>query len=187
MGAMGVIAVCSLSSAMRSGGRRRSVAGVFSSIPLLNQYWHPYRLGGTATGLVEFGTQRWSFDGAKLYAERNWGAGFPERWWWGQAHDFGGADVSVAFSGGLLRLGPVRRDVTGVVVRLGRQVIRLTPPMPVRCAVGRSSMSKYPSSALRAFSALARPCRGRRQGGDRSWPVTALSRIAGRLHRSACR
>ena len=44
---------------------------------------------------------------ATLYAERNWGAGFPERWWWGQAHDFDGADVSVAFSGGLLRLGPI--------------------------------------------------------------------------------
>ena len=28
--------------------------GVFSSIPFLNQYWHPYRLGGQATGSVEF-------------------------------------------------------------------------------------------------------------------------------------
>ena len=47
------------------------------------------------------------------------GCGFPLRWWWGQAHDFDGADVSVAFSGGLLELGPLRRDVAGVVVRVG--------------------------------------------------------------------
>ncbi len=109
--------------------------GLFSSFPFLNQYWHPYRLGGTSSGTVEFSGATWSFDGAPLYAERNWGAGFPERWWWGQAHDFGGADVSVAFSGGLLALGPIRRDVTGVVVRIGDRVIRMTPPALVRSHV----------------------------------------------------
>ncbi len=102
--------------------------GIASSIPFLNQYWHPYRLGGTATGDIQFGTDRWHLDQAKLYTERNWGAGFPERWWWGQAHDFGDDDVSVAFSGGLLALGPLRTDIAGVVVRLGQRVIRLTPP-----------------------------------------------------------
>ncbi|VBA55709.1 hypothetical protein LAUMK191_03439 [Mycobacterium attenuatum] len=56
--------------------------GLFSSIPFLNQYWHPYRLGGTASGTVEFSGGAWEFDDARLYAERNWGAGFPERWWW---------------------------------------------------------------------------------------------------------
>ncbi|KZS57488.1 hypothetical protein A4G26_15785 [Mycobacterium kansasii] len=110
--------------------------GVFSSIPFLNQYWHPYRLDGKASGTVEFSDGTWTFDDARLYAERNWGAGFPERWWWGQAHDFDGADVSVAFSGGLLQLGPIRQDVTGVVVRLGDEVIRLTPPALVRSQVG---------------------------------------------------
>ncbi|MCT7661416.1 hypothetical protein N4S67_23700 [Mycobacterium sp. CPCC 205710] len=102
--------------------------GVASAIPFLNQYWHPYRLGGAATGVVESEDGRWHFERAKLYTERNWGAGFPQRWWWGQAHDFGDADVSVAFSGGLLALGPVKSDAAGVVVRLGERVIRMTPP-----------------------------------------------------------
>lgn len=102
--------------------------GVFSSVPFLNQYWHPYRLGGKANGTVRSGAERWTFTDATLYCERNWGAGFPRRWWWGQAHDFDGADVSVAFSGGLLEMGPLRREVTGVVIRLGDTVIRLTPP-----------------------------------------------------------
>lgn len=102
--------------------------GVFSSVPFLNQYWHPYRLGGKASGTVSHGDQSWTFTDATLYCERNWGAGFPLRWWWGQAHDFEDADVSVAFSGGLLELGPLRRDVTGVVVRLGDRVLRITPP-----------------------------------------------------------
>ena len=110
--------------------------GVFSAIPFLNQYWHPYCLGGKASGTVEYGGESWSFDGAKLYAERNWGAGFPLRWWWGQAHDFGVDDVCVAFSGGLLSLGPIARDVNGMVVRLGDTVIRMTPPVLVRSKIG---------------------------------------------------
>jgi tocopherol cyclase len=110
--------------------------GLMSSIPFLSQYWHPYRLGGTATGTVEIGGDHWSFDSATLYAEKNWGPGFPERWWWGQAHDFGGADVSVSFTGVLLQLGPIRRDVGLVVVRLGDRVIRIAPPAPVRAQVG---------------------------------------------------
>ncbi len=110
--------------------------GAFSAIPFLNQYWHPYYLGGRASGTVEYAGESWRFDNAKLYAERNWGAGFPLRWWWGQAHDFGDADVCVAFSGGLLSLGPIARDVNGVVVRVGTKVIRLTPPVLVRSRVG---------------------------------------------------
>lgn len=102
--------------------------GVFSSVPFLNQYWHPYRLGGRASGVVTCGDERETFTDATLYCERNWGAGFPLRWWWGQAHDFDGDDVCVAFSGGLLELGPLKRDVTGVVVRLGDRVLRITPP-----------------------------------------------------------
>ena len=110
--------------------------GVFSAIPFLNQYWHPYYLGGRASGTVEHGGQLWSFTDAKLYAERNWGAGFPLRWWWGQAHDFGADDVCVAFSGGLLSLGPLARDVNGIVVRIGTKVIRRTPPVLVHSRVG---------------------------------------------------
>ena len=110
--------------------------GVFSAIPFLNQYWHPYYLGGRASGTVEYAGQRWEFSDAKLYAERNWGAGFPLRWWWGQAHDFGESDVCVAFSGGLLSLGPIARDVNGIVVRVGTRVIRMTPPLLVRSEIG---------------------------------------------------
>lgn len=112
--------------------------GIFSAIPFLNQYWHPYYLGGKASGTVEYGSECWKFDGAKVYAERNWGAGFPLRWWWGQAHDFGADDVCVAFSGGLLSLGPIARDVNGIVVRVGSKVIRMTPPVLVRSEIGEN-------------------------------------------------
>jgi hypothetical protein len=67
-------------------------------------------------------------DGAQLYAEKNWGRGFPEFWWWGQAHGFDRRDVTVVFTGGVLTAGPAAVVVGGIVVRLGDRVIRLTPP-----------------------------------------------------------
>jgi len=109
--------------------------GLFSALPYLNQYWHPYRLGGTATGHLDCDGETWPLDGATVYAERNWGAGFPDLWWWGQAHDFPGEDLSVVFTGGLLRLGPISHPVGGVVFRHGDRVIRITPPGIVRSTI----------------------------------------------------
>ena len=102
--------------------------GVFSALPYLGQYWHPHLLGGGASGRVRVGDDMWELADAEVYAEKNWGAGFPESWWWGQAHDFDRPDVCVAFTGGVLTAGPLSATVGGVVVRVGAQVVRLTPP-----------------------------------------------------------
>ena len=46
-------------------------------------------------------------------------AGFPQRWWWAEAHD--DFDQGDAWrSPGTLELGPIHREVTGVIVRPGR-------------------------------------------------------------------
>jgi hypothetical protein len=102
--------------------------GVFSALPYLGQYWHPHLLGGGAAGDVRLPGEWWSLNNAEIYAEKNWGAGFPESWWWGQAHDFDRPDVCVAFTGGVLTAGPLSATVGGVVVRVGAHVARLTPP-----------------------------------------------------------
>ncbi len=109
--------------------------GVFSVVPFLNQYWHPHGLGGEATGTISVGNEQWHVDAAPMYAERNWGAGFPQRWWWGQAHDFPGEDLSIVFTGGVLHLGALTQTVGGVVVRHGDRVIRVTPPAFVRSVI----------------------------------------------------
>lgn len=158
-------------------------------MPFLNQYWHPYRLGGCAAGDVEFDGERWVFDDAKLYTERNWGTGFPARWWWGQAHDFGDYDVSVTFSGGLLALGPLERDVAGVVVRIGDRVIRMTPPTAwVRSDIGqrrwtiratslRYHVELYGDGAHLEPHALPVPLPSQRRNVD-----TDFEHLVGRLH-----
>lgn len=120
---------------------RRSVGGssVFQAVPALNQYWHPWLLGGTARGHAVVGQERWDLDGWTVYAEKNWGkGGFPDSWWWGQAQGFANPSVCVAFAGGEVTAGPLRTTVTALVVLLpdGR-LVRLGDPVfsPVHAEV----------------------------------------------------
>lgn len=114
-------------------------SGVFQSVPGLNQYWHPWLLGGRAEGHAVLDGEEWDLNGAQVYAEKNWGrGGFPESWWWGQAQGFAEPEACVAFAGGQVSAGPLRTEVTAVVVRLpdGR-LLRLVHPAlsPVHAAV----------------------------------------------------
>ncbi len=95
-------------------------------IPGLGQYWHPHLLGGRAHGELITGKRRVTLANARVYAEKNWGSAFPRRWWWGQAHDFDGENVCVAFAGGELTRGVT---ATGIVVRLEGEIIRLSAPL----------------------------------------------------------
>ena len=105
-------------------------SSIFQSVPALNQYWHPWLLGGRAVGAAIIDGQRWDLTGAQVYGEKNWGrAGFPDSWWWGQAQGFAEADACVAFAGGEVHAGPLRTEVTGLVIRLpDGTVLRLGNP-----------------------------------------------------------
>ena len=114
----------------RVGWPHRLGAGAgLSAVPFLGQYWHPHVLGGSASGRLELAGETWDLDGATPYAEKNWGAGFPRWWWWGQAQGFTDPDLCVAFGGGRLTAGPIGADVTGCVIRIGDEVVRFAPPL----------------------------------------------------------
>jgi hypothetical protein len=119
--------------------RRFGGSSVFQVVPALNQYWHPWLLGGRAYGEARLGDDTVRLDGWATYGEKNWGkGGFPDSWWWGQAQGFAEPGACVAFAGGKVRAGPLRTTVTALVVRLpdGR-VVRLGDPVlsPVRAEV----------------------------------------------------
>lgn len=97
-------------------------------IPGLGQYWHPHLLGGRVRGSASLGGEAIDLDGWQIYAEKNWGDGFPGRWWWGQAQGFERDDVCVAFAGGQVLPGPAALTATAIVVRLGGELVRLSPP-----------------------------------------------------------
>jgi Tocopherol cyclase len=97
--------------------------GPAHAVPGLPQYWHPWLLHARVRGEAVLGGETIALDGFDAYAEKNWGARFPGRWWWGQA-GFGGGAVA-AFAGGGLS-GPLA--ASAVVVRTGGEVLRLAPP-----------------------------------------------------------
>jgi Tocopherol cyclase len=104
-------------------------------IPGLAQYWHPVLLAADIEGEACIGGRRLQLDGARAYAEKNWGPGFAGRWWWGQADAFPDADIGVAFAGGRLPLLGVSAAPTAVVLRLGERVLRFVPPL-ARARIG---------------------------------------------------
>jgi hypothetical protein len=103
--------------------------GVAHAVPGLPQYWHPVVLAAGVTGSVTAGGATRSLDGAIAYAEKNWGRGFPGRWWWGQAGTFPDPEVGLAFAGGHVPLPGADLAPSAVVVRLGDARLALAPPL----------------------------------------------------------
>lgn len=113
--------------------------GAAQAIPGLSQYWHPWLLRARVRGRAVVGGREIALDDAIAYAEKNWSnGGFPERWWWGQAHAFDAdPDACVAFAGGRAGVGPVRLTATSLVVSAGGEWVRLVRPLqPLHVDVG---------------------------------------------------
>ena len=133
----------------------------------MRQYWRPLVLRARAEGFVELG-ERWSLDGATAYVERNWGNGFPPVWWWGEAHDFGGDPVTVAFAGGPA-IGPLH--ATAVVVHLA---VPAHPPR--RAAASRASAPRSRRAAGCCAAARCATASRSRRPATRPPPTCSTSR-----------
>jgi hypothetical protein len=103
--------------------------GVAHLVPGLAQYWQPVLLDAEVSGEARVGGRLIGLDGARAYAEKNWGPGFAGRWWWGHAGAFPDGDLSVAFAGGRLPLLGAEPALTAAVVRMGARIIALRPPL----------------------------------------------------------
>jgi hypothetical protein len=103
--------------------------GPAHAVPGLGQYWHPVVLAAPVEGQACIGGEPVRLDGATAYAEKNWGPRFAGHWWWGHADAFPGRDATVAFAGGRLAFAGRVVSPTAVVVRLGTQVLRFSPPL----------------------------------------------------------
>jgi tocopherol cyclase len=122
-------------------GRAFGGLGAAQAIPGLSQYWHPWLLRARVHGSATVGGREVDLDGAVAYAEKNWSnGGFPETWWWGQAHGFGDdGDACVAFAGGRAGVGGLRLTATSLVVSAGGELVRLVRPLqPLRVGVDAS-------------------------------------------------
>ena len=99
--------------------RQYSTAGWLASLgPIFSPHYQVLQSLGRATGWIDVDGDRRDFSRAAFYAEKNWGAAFPSRWWWIQCNTFatvdGATEVTLTATGArrtLTLLGGGEEDV----------------------------------------------------------------------------
>nr|WKR37732.1 vitamin E 1-1 [Plukenetia volubilis] len=88
------------------GSKQKSTAGWLAAFPVFEPHWQICMAGGLSTGWIEWGGKRFEFKDAPSYSEKNWGGGFPRKWFWVQCNVFEGAsgEVALTVGGGLRQL-----------------------------------------------------------------------------------
>lgn len=72
----------------KPGGRQQSTAGWLSFLPIFEPGWQILVAHGLASGWIQWHGQLYQFEKAPLYAEKNWGGAFPQKWFWMQCNAF---------------------------------------------------------------------------------------------------
>ncbi|KAG9456117.1 hypothetical protein H6P81_000625 [Aristolochia fimbriata] len=88
------------------GSKQKSTASWPAALPVFEPHWQICMAGGLSTGWIEWGGERFEFQNAPSYSEKNWGGGFPRKWYWVQCNVFEGAtgEVALTAAGGLRKL-----------------------------------------------------------------------------------
>ncbi|CAH9074244.1 unnamed protein product [Cuscuta europaea] len=88
------------------GSKQKSTAGWLAAFPVFEPHWQICMAAGRSTGWIEWDGQRYEFQNAPSYSEKNWGDGFPKKWFWAQCNAFEGTDgeVSLTLGGGLRKI-----------------------------------------------------------------------------------
>jgi tocopherol cyclase len=148
-------------SARRDWPRRAFGAlGPAQVVPWLGQYWTPHLLSADVRGEAVLGDRRVELDGARVYAEKNWGTAFASHWWWGQASL---EDGGVAFAGGRVHgVAP-----TAVAAWTPDGLVSLAPPLAR--TVARASGGEWHIRARSARHAIE--IRGEATGPPLRLPV----------------
>lgn len=55
-----------------SDGRQKATAGWLAALPVFEPHWQVLMAHGVASGWIEWGGKRYSFENAACYAEKNW-------------------------------------------------------------------------------------------------------------------
>ncbi|CAI9093513.1 OLC1v1029023C1 [Oldenlandia corymbosa var. corymbosa] len=86
--------------------KQKSTAGWLAAFPVFEPHWQICMAGGLSTGWIEWDGERFEFENAPSYSEKNWGGGFPKKWFWIQCNVFEGAsgEVALTAAGGLRQL-----------------------------------------------------------------------------------
>lgn len=81
-------------------GLQQPTAGWMSFLPIFEPGWQILMAHGWATGWIQWNGDRYHFNNAPAYSEKNWGRAFPEKWFWIQCNSFDGEPDLTLTSGG---------------------------------------------------------------------------------------
>jgi len=114
-----------------AAGDQKATAGWLAALPVFEPHWQILMSHGEATGWLDWGGKRYTFEGAPTYYEKNWGAGFPKRWFWAQCNSFLGEPGLSLTTGGGTRAIPLvpglEEDVALLCVHYRGEFIELVP------------------------------------------------------------
>lgn len=82
---------------------------------ILKTYWNVSFSDARATGSVTWNGKRYDFADQPFYAEKNWGAALPSKWYWTQCNSFDGYDQLSVTAGGGVRKVPFGTENLGMV------------------------------------------------------------------------
>lgn len=97
--------------------KQKSTAGWLAAFPVFEPHWQVCMAGGLSTGWIEWDGERFEFENAPSYSEKNWGGAFPRKWFWAQCNVFKGAtgEVALTAAGGLRVLPGGKVEDAGLV------------------------------------------------------------------------
>jgi tocopherol cyclase len=95
---------------------QKSTAGWLSSFPIFEPHWQITLADARATGSIIWKGRTYRFSNAPFYAEKNWGAALPRKWYWTQCNSFVGYEqLSVVAGGGIRKIPFGKEEALGMV------------------------------------------------------------------------
>ena len=89
----------------KSSKQQKSTAGWLASLNVFEPHWQVTMADARASGFVMWNNTRYEFEDEPFYAEKNWGAALPSKWYWTQCNSFEGYNqLSVTAGGGVRKL-----------------------------------------------------------------------------------
>ena len=102
-------------------GEQKSTAGWLASFSVFEPQWQVTLADARATGSVTWQNQTFQFQNAPFYAEKNWGAALPIKWYWTQCNSFDGytaseePSLSVTAGGGIRQIPLGKKESLGMI------------------------------------------------------------------------
>jgi tocopherol cyclase len=99
-----------------STAKQKSTAGWLASYEVFEPHWQVTLADARASGTVVWKNKAYNFTDAPFYAEKNWGAALPSKWFWTQCNAFDGYDqLSVTAGGGVRKIPFGQNEELGMV------------------------------------------------------------------------